>query len=101
MLLWVVTFVAGYAFGTVFFSCELGQRMYDAFRGIGDFICQCDWHLFPIEIKRMLPTSLAILQQPVALQCFGSISCNREVFKQVSLDDANSPNSTKVDKLVF
>lgn len=90
MALWVVIFVAGYALATAFISCELGQRMNDAFRGIGDFIYQCDWHLFPIEIKRVLPTSLVILQQSVSLQCFGSIACNREVFKKVSLHGIHS-----------
>lgn len=76
-------FVACYAFCTLFIACELGQRLMDAFGGIEYTICQCDWHLFPIEVKRMLWAVLAMLQQPVSLECFGSIACTREVFKKV------------------
>lgn len=90
MILLVIVFIAGYAFGAVFLSCELGQRMNDAFGRIGIIICQCDWHLFPIEIKHMLLTILVILQQPVSMQYFGSVACNREVFKKVNLKKLNS-----------
>lgn len=83
MVLSVTVFVSGYAFCTLFIACELGQRMNDAFGGITIMIGQCDWQLFPIKVKRMLPAVLSILQQPVSLECFGSILCTREVFKQV------------------
>lgn len=43
-----------------------------------------DWYIFPIEMQKMLPTILIEAQQLVALECFGSILCSREVFKQVS-----------------
>lgn len=86
MVLSVTVFVSCYAFCTLFIACELGQRMNDSFGGITYMIGLCDWQLFPIEVKRMLPAVLAILQQPVSLECFGSILCTREVFKKVGLN---------------
>lgn len=74
-----------YAFWTVFIVCELGQRIKDVCAEIGDMMYQCDWYLLPIEIKRFLVIILASLQQPVSLQCFGSISCERNIFEKVSL----------------
>ena len=72
------------AFAMVFIACEIGQRMNDAFDKIDFTIDQSDWYLFPIGVQRMLPTIIAVAQQPVSLECFGSITCTREVFKNVS-----------------
>lgn len=73
-----------FAFTTVLIACELGHRMNSSFERIVFTIEQLDWYLFPIEVQRMLPMIIAIAQQPVTLECFGSIMCNREVFKNVS-----------------
>lgn len=70
---------------TVLIVCELGQRMSDAFDGIDFTTEQFDWYSFPINIKRMLPTIMAIVQQPAELECFGSITATREVFRKVSI----------------
>ena len=61
-------FGSAYAFGAVFIACELGQRTEDAFSEIGDIVYQCDWHLFPIEIRRLSVIILTVLQQPVSFQ---------------------------------
>ena len=74
------------AFATVFIACEIGQRMSDAFDGIHFTIDQFEWYLFPIEIQRMLLTIIAVAQQPVPLECFGSTTCTRVVFKNVSIE---------------
>lgn len=80
----LITIVYGFfAFGTLFVSCEIGQRGSDLFIEIEDEIIQFEWHSFPSKIKPMLPTIIIIAQQPVEIECFGSISCNRDVFKQV------------------
>lgn len=77
---------ASFAFATVFMICELGQRMIDAFDNNVYFeMSRFDWYLFPIEIKRILPTIILMAQKPVSLECFGGILCTREVFKSVSL----------------
>lgn len=74
---------ACYAFGVIFSICELGQRLTDAFDVLADTIGNFDWYLFPIEIQDILPTLLMAAQQPVVLECFGSISSIRETFKQL------------------
>lgn len=76
---------ACYAFGVALFICELGQRLTNAFGEIGDVIADFDWYLFSFEIRKLLPTLLMVAQQPVALECFGSISGSRDTFKTVSL----------------
>lgn len=70
----------------VFIASELGQRMGDAFEEIDFTIGQFNWYLFPVKIKRMLPMIILDANQPVVLECFGSIACTREVFKNVSVD---------------
>lgn len=72
------------AFGTLFISCELSQRVENAFDEIGDDIDQLHWYLLPQELQQTLPMVIVVVQQPVSLECFGTISCNRDVFKRVS-----------------
>lgn len=84
MAVLLTMFGSGYAFGTMFIACDLGQRLDDAFAEIGELIYQCDWHLFSVEMRRMAVVMITVLQQPLSLKCFGSISCSREVFKKVS-----------------
>ena len=80
----LLTILNGFiAFATVFIACELGQRMNNAFDGIDLTIDHFKWYLFPIEIKRVLPMIIVAAQQPVSLECFGSIICTRDVFKNV------------------
>lgn len=67
----------------VFIACELGQRLGDALEEIDTTVERFDWYLFPIEIKRMLPMIIANAQNAVKLECFGSIHCTRELFKNV------------------
>lgn len=70
----------------VFISCELGQRMADAFEEIEITIDRCDWYLLPIKTKRTLLMIIANVQQPVEVGCFGSTTCAREVFKNVGIN---------------
>lgn len=75
--------------GLVFIACEIGQILADAFDKINFTIDQLDWYLFPKDIQRMLPMIIEIAQESVSLECFGSISCGREVFKSVSIKQFN------------
>lgn len=43
-----------YAFGLVFFVCELGQRLTNAFESNEDTFERFDWHLFSNELLKML-----------------------------------------------
>lgn len=82
----LLLFSCGYfALGLVLIACELGQRMADAFEKLHNTIDQWDWYLFPLEIKRILIMVIAIAQKPVSVECFGSIACTRETFKDVGL----------------
>lgn len=73
-----------FGFVLALIGCEIGQRISDAFDKIDLTIEQFSWYLFPIEIKRMLPMIMSITQQTISLECFGSITCTRNVFKNVN-----------------
>lgn len=60
-----------YAFGVLFVSCEL--------------IDQFNWYRLPAEIQQMLPLIINFAQLPVDIKCFGSVACDREMFKYVSV----------------
>ena len=71
------------ALTTVFVICELCQQISNAFEEFNDMIGQFKWYLFPVKVQRILPTIIINAQQPVYLDCFGSIACNRDTFKRV------------------
>lgn len=73
------------AFGVVFLVCELSQRICDYFNSIDMMIGKWNWYLLPIEIQRILPLILIVVQQPFKFIGFGSVSCSRETFKKVSI----------------
>lgn len=74
-----------YAFGILFTSCELGQRIGFSYDECREIVDQFDWYLFPVEIQRIWPMLLNFTHQSFQLKCFGSIECNRDTFKSVSL----------------
>lgn len=75
-----------YLFGVVLMACEFGQYVSNAFEGIDDEIEAFDWYLFPHELQRMLPMVLVIVQRPVELNLFGSISPLRKYFQKASFN---------------
>lgn len=81
--LFLLAYDALNSFGLIFISCELGQRMSDAFNEFNDVIDQSKWYLFPNKLKRILPTIMVVSQEPFVFECFGGISCCREVFQNV------------------
>lgn len=85
LTLLLTVFVACYGLSILFLACELSQRLGNAFTEIDRMIEQFDWYLFPLNIRRMLPIIIAVAQEPVNLECFGSISCNRAVFQKVCI----------------
>lgn len=74
-----------YAFGSLFLVCDLGQRLSNAYDEIDFVINQLDWYQFPDEIRQVWPIIINMVQQSVEIRCFGSVSCNRETLKKVSL----------------
>lgn len=83
MRIFVMAVEAFCAFGSVSFTCELGERFSSAFNNISDFVDQLNWYLFPHKVQKMLPTLLITTQKPVAIECFGSILCVRAALKSV------------------
>lgn len=71
--------------GLTFFACELGQRITNAFDNVDEALNELDWYLFPIGVKKMLAMIMGNTQEIVALKCFGSMVCGRDVFKNVSV----------------
>lgn len=63
---------------------ELGQRASNAFDEIADEFDNSAWYRFPNRIKRILPVIMVVIQKPVVIECFGSITCCRDVLKTVS-----------------
>lgn len=84
LVLLVIVFETIYSFGTLFLPCELSQRLCIAFCECGDIVEHFKWYLFPVEVQKMLPMILRFVQKPVVLKCFGSITTDRETFKNVS-----------------
>lgn len=72
------------AFCVVLIVCDLTQRSSDYFIDIYDTMLQWNWYLFQHDVQRLLPLILIVVQQPVELECFGGIACNRELAKRVS-----------------
>lgn len=83
MILDTIIYYTLYAFGSVVIICEMGQRLCNAFAGIGDFCWQMDWYLYSSETQKFLPTLLIAVQKPVVVEFFGSLSCSRESQEKV------------------
>lgn len=55
------------------------------FGAIDETIESIDWHLYPIEIKRMLPKIMIITQKPIYVELFGSVTASRDTFRRVNM----------------
>lgn len=75
--------MAFFSFGIVFVACEFGQRVSNAFGEINSVVGQFDWYLFSDDLQKILPIIINFAQQPVNIEFFGNISCNRLVFESV------------------
>lgn len=64
-------------------ACEFSQQIRNAFSEINDLIKQFHWYRFPADMKRILPMTMTITQEPVSIEFFGSFSCCRELFRKV------------------
>lgn len=80
---WVILFILKDEHFNSLFS-ELGQVFSNSFDEIKEEVGQINWYLFPIGIQRMLPITIANVQQPVLIKSFGNILCLRDQFKKVS-----------------
>lgn len=74
----------------IFVLCEFGEKVGAVFEEISIAVDQLNWYLFPIGTRKLLPTVLIVAQEPVGLDIFGSISCNRRTFKEVKSRNLSS-----------
>lgn len=66
-----------------FLVCELGQWITSQYDMFGDELCACNWYALPMVMQRMYLMFLLNTQQPMYIQCYGGITCSREIFKKV------------------
>lgn len=64
--------------------CDFGDRITQEFKKIEIEFYQLPWYLLPMDMQKKLPLMIAITQKEVVIKGFGSTSCNRESFTQVS-----------------
>lgn len=68
----------------IFGICEFGERISFAFYKINIALDRFKWYRLPKEVQKMLPIIMIAAQEPVQLNIFGSVACNRITFKEVS-----------------
>lgn len=68
-------------------TCELSGRLAYQFDDIDYIMKQFKWYLFPLKVRKNLPTILINAQQPVYFECIGSIPCDRETLKKVNQNE--------------
>lgn len=83
MLLLALIYNLFASFASILMICEIGENINKSFNEITSAINKLNWHLFPIEAKKMLPMIMIVAQKPVVFKGFGSTACVRETFKQV------------------
>lgn len=71
------------SFVTLFCVCELGGMVSDLFAEFNDGLNQCDWYLFPLEVRPIFVMIITNSQQPVLVRGFANTMCVREYFKRV------------------
>ena len=69
----------------LFITCELGERAGQRFNEIFHMVDQFNLYYFPNNMKKMLPIVMVMVQKPLRIAVFGSVTCGREAFKNVSL----------------
>lgn len=62
----------------------MGQQLTNLFEKISSRFDRLDWYLFPIGVKRLLPTILINTQEPIVIGCFGMMDGSRDQFKKVN-----------------
>lgn len=71
------------SFTIIFCVCEFFERTTDHLEKLGDALYECEWHLFPIDMQRILVTVMANAQQPIMIRGFGNTLCIRDSVKKV------------------
>lgn len=67
----------------LFIFCNNGDEVTEKFMRIGNSMYELNWHLYPIELRKHIPLTMAIAQTPIYLRGFGRTECTRDVFKKI------------------
>ena len=65
--------------------CYFGDKVTTAFDDLNETIYQCDWYLFPMEMRKYIPAILRMAQEPVQMHAFGTYHCTLETLKTVRI----------------
>lgn len=72
------------SFVIIYGVCEFGEKMTGAFEEINDAYDRFAWTVFPHDVQTLMPILIMAAQKPIELRVFGSISCGRITFRNVS-----------------
>lgn len=71
-------------FECTYFLCNFGQKLTNEFENISDSVYKMHWHLMPIEVRKKLPTIMAVAQRPVYIKGFARIQGTHEFYESVN-----------------
>lgn len=74
-----------WSYMAIFGFCVLGELVTNRFDLFNETLCKTNWHLLPIELKRMLVIFMAITQKSVILGSGKTVICRLEAFKKVKI----------------
>lgn len=72
-------------FSWIYLLCNNGEVVTSRFHEISVAIFQSSWHLFPMELQRIMPIVLNYSQKEIHMAELGGFACTREVFKRVCI----------------
>lgn len=67
----------------LFVLCYFGDQVTSAFENLHESIYMCDWHLFPLELKKYITPMLLLAHENVYMHGFYEFDCTLQVFEQV------------------
>lgn len=67
----------------LYFFCHFGDHLSQSFEDIETEFYTLPWYMLPVDLQNYWPNMIAMGQQEISLQGFGSASCTRELFMKV------------------
>lgn len=82
-VIWMMSSVTAWIFGSLFFVCEIGDQVTFHFDLFGKELERFDWHMLPIKTQQFYSIFLSDTQQAKNIECYGNVLLTRESFKRV------------------
>lgn len=73
-----------WSFGIFVYYCDVGQMVTTQFDLFEIELRQCDWHLYPLQLKQMLVTFMVNSQNKTIIRGFARSMCTRESLMEVN-----------------